>query len=354
MTMATATTHDKVIPELYRPTPTPLSAEAAFEKFLRLSVADGSASPRTIKNYRAGFQMFLGWAAAANVDPKTATYEHLQMYREHLAGAGYKRQTIALHLCAMRVLYTALHRWGLRADNPSAGCRAPKDRESGPSAVLRMALSPDQAAAFLKALPATWAPQDIRDATILRLILFHGLRVSEVAALNADSLDYGSFSSLNVMGKGAKRRTIVLCSGTRKDLMAWVTAANHPADTGYYVKYDEPGGAFGSSGKTMYSNPPAPLFFRFDQTGYKRLSTRAIEHIADRYLKKAGLKVPGRCVHALRHTAGVLAKLGGAADIALAEMFGHADLKTSYTYTRAAGQYMDNPADAVSRALEGK
>lgn len=343
----------------------PLSAEAAFEKFLRLSVADGSASPRTLKNYRAGFAMFLGWAEVEGVDPKTATFEDLQRYRGHLAAAGYKRQTTALNLCAMRVLYTALHRWGLRPDNPAAGLRAPKDRESGASSVLRKALTPEQAGTFLKALPSSWAPQDIRDATLLRLIIFHGLRVSEVAALNSDSLDYGSFSTLNVIGKGQKRRTIVLCSSTRKDMMAWVAAANHPArlpplyvvngvdgiqkwntvGPGEIIEYT-PGNM-----PKITPGAPAPLFFRFDVGGYHRLSTRAIENIADKYLKKAGLKIPGRCVHSLRHTAAVLAVLGGASQEALAESLGHSDLKTTFVYTRAAGQMQNNPADAVEKVL---
>lgn len=320
----------------------PATAEEAFETFLRLSVADGAASKKTIRNYRAGFALFLGWCAEVRVDPKTATYQDLQLYRQYLLATGYKRGTIALHLCAMRTLYTALDRWGVRPDNPAEGLSAPKEGETGASMVLRTALSPEQAGKFLTALPTSWAPQDIRDATICRLMVFHGLRVSEVAALDADCVDYSSFTTLNVLGKGAKKRTVVLCGSTRKDLIDWIQAANHPA------KVDRPLAETVPSFDPMKS---APLFFRFDRSGYYRLSTRSIELIVDKYLKKAGLKVRGRSAHALRHTCAVLSKLGGATDVTLAQAFGHADLKTSYTYTAAAAQFQDNPAEAVERAL---
>ncbi len=122
----------------------------------------------------------------------------------------------------------------------------------------------------------------------------------------------------------------MLTSETRKDLIAWTNAAHPP-------------GA-----------PVSPLFFGFDRPGMRRLSVRGIERIVDGYLKKAGLKQPGRSAHCLRHSAALLAVLGGAKRESIADAFGHASALTTDIYIRAAGKFQSNPADAVSRALEGK
>lgn len=306
-----------------------LSTEDAFERFLRLSVADGAASPRTVKLYREGFTAFLQWCGFSGLDPRRADYSDIENYRSFLVVSKFKRPTIKLRLVAVRALYVALQRWGVRPDNPAAGVKTPRDKEAGMHTVLRKALSPEQARHLLSVLPSTWAPQDIRDATVVRLMLFQGLRAGEVAALASTALDYQSFSALRVHGKGDKPRTVILCPEVRKDMIAWTNAVKHP-------------------------HKDAPLFFGFDREGMRALSVRAIERIVDRYLAKAGLKQAGRSAHALRHTAAMLAVLGGAQREAIAEAFGHASLETTAIYTRAAAAFQDNPADAVTRALEKK
>lgn len=306
-----------------------ITTEAAFEKFLRLSVADGAASPRTLRVYRDGFTSFLNWCTPNSVDPRTATFDDIERYRGFLISLKLKRATVKLRLVAVRALYTALQRWGVRPDNPAAGIKTPRDKEAGVHSVLRKALSPEEARRLLAVLPGTWAPQDIRDATMVRLMLFHGLRAGEIATLPAIAVDYQSFSSLNITGKGGKPRTVILTPETRKDLIAWTASVKHP-------------------------HKDAPMFFSFDREGMRAISVRGIERIVDKYLVKAGLKQVGRSAHALRHTAAVLAVMGGAQREAIAESFGHASIATTDIYARAAAQFQSNPADAVGRALGGK
>lgn len=306
-----------------------MTAEEAFEKFLRLSVADGDASGRTLRLYRAGLTSYLHWCRDAGVDPRTARFDDVEAYRAWLIAAKFKRASINLRLVAVRALYTAFQRWGNRPDNPAAGVKTPRDKEAAVHTVLRKTLSPEQARHFLAVLPGSWAPHDVRDATVCRLMMFHGLRAGEIAALELGSVDLQSFSSLQVIGKGSKLRTLLLNAETRKDLIAWTSLIKHPA-------------------------PNTPLFFGFDTPGMNRLSVRGIERIVDKWLTVAGLKQKGRSAHALRHTAAVLAILGGAKEQAVAQSFGHASTDTTSVYTRAAAAFQENPADAVSRALETK
>lgn len=304
-----------------------LTTEEAFERFLRLSVADGAASPKTLKAYRENFTAFLQYCALVNADARTATYDDIEAYRAYLVGAGLKRPTIKLRLVAVRALYTALQRWGVRPDNPAAGVKTPRDKEAPSSSILRKALSPHEVKTFLLGLPSSGAPQDLRDNAIIQLMLFQGLRAGEVAAANNYDITYPTFSSLRVWGKGDKARTIILGESAKRALILW--------------------GAGDGDGSR-------PLFYRFTTPGFVRLSVRDIERIVDHYLKKAGLKQKGRSAHSLRHSFAMLATMGGANREALADSLGHASLATTEIYTRAAAAFQNNPADAMVRALEGE
>lgn len=290
------------------------SVQEAVERFLRLSVADGDARPRTVEAYRAGAAFYLQWAAARGLDPLTATHEDVLAYRAHLATeAGYKRATVRLRLVAVRLLYRALQRWGGRLDNPAEGVRAPREKESDSSAVLSRAVTPDQAKAALEVAP------EGRDGALVRLMLAHGLRAGECSQLQDTDLSPAG-DTLSVPGKGGKRRILVLSYRCRQDLAAARAAGG-----------------------------PGPIFRR--RGGRGPLSVRSIERAVNRVLEAVGAKTPGKSAHALRHGFGILATIGGAPAGAIGEHMGHADPKTTSGYTRAAWQYMANPADAVERAL---
>lgn len=285
--------------------------ESILERFLRLSVADGDARPRTVQAYRDALRFFGAWCRASGVDPVSAINEDVLNYRKMLISR-FKRNTIRLRLTAVRLLYRAMTRWGGRRDNPAEGVRAPKEKEGAASSVLNRAVSPDQAKALLAAATAG------RDGAMIRLMLLHGLRAGEISRVNAADLSPDG-ARLSVPGKGGKRRTLVLSYRCRQDL----------------------------SGA-----PPGPLFPRRGRRG--SISVRSIERVVNKALTAVGAKEPGKSAHSLRHGFGVLSAMGGARPEAISEAMGHADLKTTGVYTRAAWQYMENPTDAVERALKGE
>lgn len=290
------------------------SVNTAIEHFLRLSVADGDARPRTIGAYRAGAAAFTRWAASVGINPLRADHEDVLAYRAHLVAAGYSRATIQARLVAVRLLYKALQRWGGRLDNPAEGVRAPKRREGASSAIMARAVTPQQARATLEVAP------EGRDGAIVRLMLSHGLRAGECAALVPGDLSPAG-DVLNVPGKGGKRRILVLSYRCREDLSA----------------------AMAAGGPTL-----------FQRRGGGSLSVRSIERAVNKVLDAAGARVPGRSAHSLRHGHALLAAIGGAGREALADEMGHADIRTTDIYTRAAAAYQANPTDAVERALRGE
>lgn len=289
--------------------PAVISTEDSFEKLLRLSVADGDARPRTIVAYREAIRYYAAWAGTVTLNPAEAGHEHILAYRSAMIAAGYARSTIRLRLTAVRLFYRALARWGGRRDNPADGVRAPRAQEAASSAVLSRAVSPDQAKILLAAAGGG------RDGAMVRLMLLHGLRAGEVSQLTDKHLSPAG-DLLRVPGKGGKIRTLILSYRCRADLAA-----------------------------------PKPGYL-FQRRGGGSLSVRSIERAVNKQLELVGAKEPGKSCHSLRHGFGVLAAIGGANPIKIGEDMGHADLKTTGVYVRAAAAYLEPATDAVERALK--
>ena len=72
----------------------PLDFHAAFADFLCIDVANGDASPDTVRSYRSEVALWAAWCASQNLNPATVTPTHIKRYRQALLDAGYKPITI--------------------------------------------------------------------------------------------------------------------------------------------------------------------------------------------------------------------------------------------------------------------
>ena len=95
--------------------------EPAIEKIIRLIVADGDASPRTIKSYTQAIRLYFEWCFSIGAIPEKANEEHILMYRAQLIEQ-YKPGTVKLYLRGVRLFYDALKRAGRRLYG-HVGCR---------------------------------------------------------------------------------------------------------------------------------------------------------------------------------------------------------------------------------------
>ncbi len=144
-----------------------------------------------------------------------------------------------------------------------------------------------------------------RDYAIIMLFLNCGLRLSELSSIDLDKIKDND--TLTVIGKGNKERTVFLNQ-------ACIDAIND------YLKI-----------RPKEVNDEKALFISKRKN---RLSNRAIQHMVDRYLEKAGFDTNVYSTHKLRHTAATLMYKYGNVDIrALQEILGHESVSTTQIYT---------------------
>lgn len=144
-----------------------------------------------------------------------------------------------------------------------------------------------------------------RDYAIIMLFLNCGLRLSELSSIDIDKIR--NDDAISIIGKGNKERTIFLndaCVAAIKDYLRV-----RPKDA-----IDE---------KALFLSKRR-----------RRMSNRAIQHMIDRYLEKAGLDPSVYSTHKLRHTAATLMYKYGNVDIrALQAILGHESVSTTQIYT---------------------
>jgi len=298
----------------------------AFAAFLRLSVAQGDASPETIRSYHAHVGQFVDWCTAQELNPAEASEETLERYRAHLVGEGYGRGTISVKLSVVRRLYEAATWRGLRPDNPAAGLKAPKERGTRADRVKYLSL------AGLRELldaPDKATPKGKRDRAILALQGLHGLRVFEVARLEIGDLHLGDPAWVTVVGKGAKARQVYLTTRTKKTLETWL--AVRPSGGGH-----------------------RRVFTTLDpRTAGEPLSRRSVRRMVDAYLSALGLKEGGVSCHSLRHSFATWSLAGGAKLEAIQDALGHSSVETTQVYAKIVDKMQENPTVFLEKLLTG-
>lgn len=290
--------------------PAELDLTQAMADFLRLNVADGDASPKTVASYLTEVRQYTQWCKSEGINPARATEDDLRAYRSYLV-ANYTRGTVATKLAAIRRFYDAAMWRGLRVDNPAKGLKAPKDKSAREDTIKFLPLE-----GFKRLLSL---PDNARDKAILALMGYHGLRTEEIVNLDLSNLTLeGELPTISVTGKGDKIRRIHLISRSLTALQNWLDIRQSD-DTAVFV-------SIGNRGKG------------------ERLTTRGIRYMVDAYLDQAGLKSNGISCHSLRHSFATWSLSGGAKLQAISGAMGHSSIETTQVYAKIVDRINENPA----------
>jgi len=267
-----------------------------------------------IKHFLAG----LGGKPVAEVTD-IDIMSHLTSVRESGAGARYRNRRQS----AIRLFYKVMVKFGAAGKNPALDVEKAKvDKKRKPTFLEKQ---------FLDAcIGLVQGRYYVRDVTIVALMAYAGLRVSEIVRLNRIDF-HPERSELGVLGKGDKWRYLPLPLEMNELLQRCLTERIAPRN-----KKDE------------------PAFF-ISQFG-RRISKRMVQTIAEKTLAALVNEFPQLqgyplSAHKLRHSFATDLLRNGVDLRAVQELLGHEDISTTQIYTHVLDEAKQKAMSQVRPAL---
>lgn len=288
----------------------------------------GQLSEGTRRVYKGALVDFF---TRSGLDLEEVTRDHVIAYRNSLMGT-YSASTVALRLSVLRQLFEEAKLRGILQRNPAERVRSPRVSQESTTE----GLTEKEAAAML----ATCVPRDpvrnrsrvkgARDYALLKLMLFTGLRRSEVVRARwGDIHQERGHWVLWVKGKGGKLRKVKLQVAVKRALDDYLE----------------------KSGRVITA--ASPLFVATQHNrGEVPMHRNTVYRVVKARAKRAGIHQKKITPHSLRHTAITLALDGGASVRQAQYLAGHRDPKTTMRYDRNRENLDDHASDYI-RVREG-
>jgi integrase/recombinase XerC len=229
--------------------------------------------------------------------------ETVRVYLGYLFRKKVKKVTVNRKISSLRAFYKYLIRAGKAKINPAGLIQSAKTEKYIP-----IFLSVDEMFDLLKVKSDTIP--GLRNQAMLELFYSCGLRLSELAGLDVNDLDFNQ-ALVKVRGKGKKERIVPVGGPALNAVREYLKKT---ADVRKKINND------------VWKNP---LFLNLRG---KRITVRSIARIVDEVTKKSGI---GRKIspHALRHSFATHLLNAGADLRAIQELLGHESLSTTQKYT---------------------
>lgn len=284
----------------------------------------------TITGYLGDVRLFAKWHEehlGEALTPDALTNEAVRGYKQYLLDQAAKPKTINRRLAALATYAHFLEQIGYvtNARNPVQGVKAVKETVLAPkwldkkqrSALLRAV---DKEVEIAMRRYPRLRLMYLRDAAIVKLILFTGLRVGEIIHLRLSDvvLDDRKGSVVVREGKGTKRREIPLNAKARKALLDY-----------------------------LQMRPDVESNMLFLGQRNEGVQSKTIQRAVQRYAKKAGLK--NATPHILRHSFAKALIDAGVSLEKVATLLGHSNLNTTRIYTTPSQEELN---DAIEK-LDG-
>ncbi len=282
--------------------------QLAISRFLRYLLVERNSSELTIKSYRedlTALDQYLTESFGHTPEPGEITPLDLRGYVAAMHEAGYAKTSVARRLASLRSFFRFAQREGYAQTNPAKPLRNPR-----PDRNLPHFLTTEEIGTLLNSPPSD-DPSGLRDRAILETMYSAGLRVSELVGINDGDLDFEG-GLVRIRGKGRRERLAPLGSFALQAIQRWQGFRK--------VASDQPKG------------PEMPLFVnRFG----RRLTTRSVGRMLEKYLKITGLDLR-TSPHTLRHSFATHLLDRGADIRSVQELLGHKSLVTTQIYTHVS------------------
>jgi integrase/recombinase XerC len=276
-----------------------ITLEKGLATFLD-ALSGKNRSAATIRAYQTDIQQFLSYLHETNVSIQTpADVEKVDIveYLSVLAKRELTGIARARKVSALREYFRFLEGIGVISKSPTTGIETPKRERNG-----RQVLRSDE---YTKMLSLAGA--NPRDYAILQVFLQTGIRVSELANLKVDDIDWMK-PAITVKGKGSVEREIALEKKGLHALKSYLAVRPESISKRVFLNYQ--------------GDP---------------ISERGIRKLVVKYRKEAGITKKASC-HTLRHTFATCKAEKGVSAYQLQQWLGHANLNTTQIYIHLGKQ----------------
>jgi len=274
-----------------------------------------NASEHTQRNYISDLEQFYDYLCPRNSDGSRrdlniSQIDHITI-REYMATlyqAKRKKTSISRKLATLRTFFRFLCREQVVEMNPARLVSSPRLEKRLPRVI-----SIDEVIQFIET-PDAETVLGKRDRAILELLYATGCRVSEVAGMNFEDIDF-KHETIRVRGKGRKERFVPFGSKAKEAL----------------GRYIEVRGTLLAEAPEHKREAKA-VFLNYQGT---RITTRSIGRLVDKYVKECAM-AHDISPHSLRHSFATHLLSAGADLRAIQELLGHARLSTTQIYTHVS------------------
>lgn len=287
-----------------------------IQQFLTFMSAEKGAAANTISAYRNDLEQFrqfvIGTAANGSqsswtiVDPPM-----LQDYIGVLRAREYADATVARKVAAVKSFFSYLTAEGVVPLDPTETLSSPRVGKTLPKA-----LSVQEIDELLEQPRKRSTPEAKRDKAMLELLYATGLRVSELVALDLDSIELrNNRATVRCVGKAGKERLIPIHEQAVHALRV-------------YLQDARPELARSKREKGLFINRRG-----------ERLTRQGFWLILKNYAKAAN--IPSDVTpHTLRHSFATHMLRGGAPLRSVQELLGHANISTTQVYTQLTDEHV--------------
>jgi site-specific recombinase XerD len=277
----------------------PITLEKSLTVFLD-ALSGKNRSVATIRAYQTDLQQLITFLHDTNVliaTPQDVQKVDILDYFSFLAKKALTGVARARKMSAIREYFRFLEGLGHIPKSPTMGVETPKRERN-----TRQFLRSDE---YTKML--SLAGTNPRDYAILQVFLQTGIRVSELASLRRQDVDFLK-PSLTVSGKGKVAREIALEKKGLQALKSYLAVRPESYSDQLFLNYKgEP------------------------------ISDRGIRKLVVKYTKAAGITKKTSC-HTLRHTFATYKAEKGVSPFQLQQWLGHANLNTTQIYVHLGKQ----------------
>jgi site-specific recombinase XerD len=276
-----------------------ITLEKGLATFLN-ALAGKNRSAATIRAYQTDISQFISFLHATNVSihsPADVEKIDVMEYLSALARKALTGIARARKMSALREYFRFLEGIGVIIKSPTTGIETPKREKNG-----RQVLRSDE---YTKMLSLAGAHP--RDYAILQVFLQTGIRVSELAHLKIEDIDFIK-PAITVRGKGSVEREIALEKKGIHALKSYLAVRGESFSNRVFLNY--------------HGEP---------------ISERGIRKLVVKYRKEAGITKKASC-HTLRHTFATYKAEKGVSAFQLQQWLGHANLNTTQIYVHLGKQ----------------